>query len=69
MSPRTPRHNGKVERSHRKDQERFYNHLRFCYGVHGRCWLNRLTHNRSQAAKEDDSIASPKPAFSAFFLT
>lgn len=27
--PRTPRHNGKVERSHRNDQERFYNHMSF----------------------------------------
>lgn len=27
--PRTPWHNGKVERSHRNDQERFYNYLRF----------------------------------------
>lgn len=26
---RTPWHNGKVERSHRNDQERFYNYLRF----------------------------------------
>lgn len=26
----TPRHNGKVERSHRNDQQRFYNFLRFC---------------------------------------
>lgn len=29
LRPRTPWHNGKVERSHRSDQERFYNHLRF----------------------------------------
>lgn len=29
IRPRTPRHNGKVERSHRIDQERFYNHLSF----------------------------------------
>ena len=29
IRPRTPWHNGKVERSHRSDQERFYNHLRF----------------------------------------
>lgn len=29
IRPRTPRHNGKVERSHRIDQERFYNYLRF----------------------------------------
>ena len=27
--PRTPRHNGKVERSHRSDNERFYRFLRF----------------------------------------
>lgn len=29
IRPRTPRHNGKVERSHRNDQERFYNFLSF----------------------------------------
>lgn len=29
IRPRTPWHNGKVERSHRSDQERFYNFLRF----------------------------------------
>jgi len=29
IRPRTPRHNGKVERSHRNDQARFYNFLSF----------------------------------------
>jgi transposase len=29
IRPRTPRHNGKVERSHRSDNERFYNTLKF----------------------------------------
>jgi transposase len=29
IRPRTPRHNGKVERSHRSDNERFYNYLKF----------------------------------------
>lgn len=29
LRPKTPWHNGKVERSHRSDQERFYNHLKF----------------------------------------
>ena len=29
IRPKTPWHNGKVERSHRNDQERFYNHMRF----------------------------------------
>ena len=33
IRPRTPWHNGKVERSHRNDQERFYNHLKF-YSYH-----------------------------------
>ena len=27
IRPQNPWHNGKVERSHRSDQERFYNHL------------------------------------------
>lgn len=29
IRPRTPRHNGKVERSHRNDQNRFYHYLKF----------------------------------------
>ena len=29
IRPRTPWHNGKVERSHRNDQERFYNYLKY----------------------------------------
>ena len=29
IKPRTPRHNGKVERSHRNDNKRFYKHLQF----------------------------------------
>lgn len=29
IKPRTPRHNGKVERSHRTDQECFYDHLQY----------------------------------------
>ena len=28
IRPRTPRHNGKVERSHRNDQQRFYSYLK-----------------------------------------
>ena len=30
INPYTPRHNGKVERSHRKDQERLYYNKVFC---------------------------------------
>ncbi len=29
IKPRTPRHNGKVERSHRNNQQRFYSYLKF----------------------------------------
>ena len=29
IRPRTPRHNGKVERSHRNDNQRFYTNLKF----------------------------------------
>lgn len=29
IRPRTPRHNGKVERSHRNDNDRFYRYLKF----------------------------------------
>ena len=29
IKPRTPEHNGKVERSHRIDQEQFYRYLNF----------------------------------------
>lgn len=29
IKPRTPRHNGKIERSHRNDQQRFYLYLKF----------------------------------------
>ena len=29
IRPRTPEHNGKVERSHRNDNERFYTFLKF----------------------------------------
>ena len=29
IKPKTPRHNGKVERSYRKDQERFYYQRKF----------------------------------------
>ena len=41
IAPATPRHNGKVERSHRSDQERFYNDNKFY----------SLRYIREQAAK------------------
>lgn len=48
IRPRTPRHNGKVERSHRNDQERFYNHMSFYdyddLKVQMKRYLNRSNH-------------------------
>lgn len=45
IQPRTPQHNGKVERSHRNDNERFYSYLKF-YNLEdlreqGKRYLNR----------------------------
>ena len=45
IRPRTPEHNGKVERSHRIDQEKFYRNLRF-YSLEdlrkqGKAWIYR----------------------------
>ena len=45
IRPRTPEHNGKVERSHRIDQEKFYRSLRF-YSLgdlrkQGKAWMDR----------------------------
>ena len=48
IRPRTPRHNGKVERSHRNDNERFYKYLKF-YSLddlryQGKAYLKRSNH-------------------------
>lgn len=52
----TPRHNGKVERSHRSDQESFYNHLTFTTFEELRDkmkeWLERYN-NRPHSALRD----------------
>ena len=41
IAPATPRHNGKVERSHRTDQERFYNGGRFFSLKHFKTQMSR----------------------------
>ena len=48
IRPRTPEHNGKVERSHRNDNERFYSYLKF-YSLEdlkkqGAAYLKRSNH-------------------------
>ena len=49
IRPRTPWHNGKVERSHRNDQERFYNYLKF-YS------FEDLQHQMEQYLKRSNNI-------------
>ncbi len=46
IRPRTPRHNGKVERSHRNDNERFYSFLSF-YSLDDLRYQGRLYLKRS----------------------
>ncbi len=49
IRPRTPRHNGKVERIHRNDNERFYSFLSF-YS------LEDLRYQGSQYLKRSNNI-------------
>lgn len=55
IRPYTPRHNGKVERSHRTDQEKFYNSLTFASFDELKekmgTWLNRYNRTPSAALK------------------
>ena len=56
IRPYTPRHNGKVERSHRTDQERFYNFLQFStfeeLQEKMRDWLNRYNRKPHTALRD-----------------
>ena len=55
IRPRTPRHNGKVERSHRNDQERFYSYLSFYslddLNIQMRAYLKRSNNIPSSSLK------------------
>ncbi|MDR2047190.1 MAG: DDE-type integrase/transposase/recombinase [Clostridiales bacterium] len=48
IKPRTPRHNGKVERSHRSDNERFYRYLKF------HCYDDLLTQMKAYLKRSND---------------
>ena len=56
IKPRTPRHNGKVERSHRNDNERFYSKLKFYslddLNIQMKAYLKRSNSICSSALKE-----------------
>ena len=67
IRPDTPRHNGKVERSHREDQKRFYNTHRFFsltdFGVQLAVHQNRS----NDLPMRPLSWLSPKEKLAAFF--
>ena len=67
IRPYTPRHNGKVERSHREDQKRFYNTHRFFsltdFGVQLAVHQNRS----NDLPMRPLSWLSPKEKLAAFF--
>ena len=58
IKPRTPRHNGKVERSHRTDQECFYNYLQYSTLEELKAkmseWLNRYNNKPHSSLKNRD---------------
>ena len=51
IKPYTPKHNGKVERSHRNDNKRFYKMLNFCS-------LDDLNHQMRAYLKRSNDIPS-----------
>lgn len=59
IRPRTPWHNGKVERSHRNDQERFYNHLRFYSYDDLQTQMRRYLHRSNNTATSVLNWLSP----------
>ena len=69
IRPYTPRHNGKVERSHREDQKRFYNTHRFFsltdFGVQLAVHQNRS----NDLPMRPLGWLSPKEKLAAFFLS
>ena len=69
IRPYTPRHNGKVERSHREDQKRFYNTHRFFsladFGMQLAAYQNRSNDLPMRPLR----WLSPKEKLSSFFLS
>lgn len=55
----TPRHNGKVERQHRIDEQRFYRHMRMYNLEDGRKQLKRYNKNSNNISKSCLKFRSP----------
>lgn len=59
IKPYTPRHNGKVERSHREDQKRFYNKAKFFSFDDFRKQLKRYFHRSNRFPMKPLNFLSP----------
>ena len=59
IRPYTPRHNGKVERSHREDQKRFYDHAKFFSFEDFRTQLKRHNQRTNQIPMRPLNFLSP----------
>ncbi|MDR2360885.1 MAG: integrase core domain-containing protein, partial [Oscillospiraceae bacterium] len=59
IPPRTPWHNGKVERQHRTDQQRFYDSLRMFSLADGRKQLAKYDKQSNDSIKTCLGLKSP----------
>ena len=59
IKPYTPRHNGKVERSHREDQKRFYSHAQFYSFEDFRTQLKRHNYRSNHTPMKPLGFTSP----------
>lgn len=59
IRPRTPRHNGKVERSHRNDNERFYKYLSFYSYDDLKVQMKRYLHKSNRLPMQTLNWLSP----------
>ncbi|HJA68799.1 MAG TPA: integrase core domain-containing protein, partial [Firmicutes bacterium] len=67
IRPYTPRHNGKVERSHREDQKRFYGSRRFYSLADFGAQLAAHQNRSNNSPMRPLAWLSPKEKLAAFF--
>lgn len=65
----TPRHNGKVERQHRQDEERFYKHMRMYSLADGRRQLAKYQRESNDHIKTCLKMRSPNQVLELYHAT
>lgn len=66
IKPHTPRHNGKVERSHREDQKLFYNHTSFFNLIDFQTQLKRHQNRTNNRPMRPLNFLSPREFLSRY---